>query len=76
MSMFIAYLCLTLTVAEQNQPMILRNLALPTVTLAGMAPHPGIDTDHIREKSRKDLLDLLEGVCKARQRILQTSGRC
>lgn len=43
---------------------------------AGMAPHPGIDTDHIREKARKDLLDLLEGVCKARQRIHQTPGRC
>ena len=30
-----------------------------------MAPHPGIDTDQIKEKARKDLLDLLEGVCKA-----------
>jgi len=30
-----------------------------------MAPHPGIDTSQIREKARKDLLDLLEGVCKA-----------
>ena len=30
-----------------------------------MAPHPGIDTDQIKEKIRKDLLDLLEGVCKA-----------
>lgn len=29
-----------------------------------MAPHPGLDTDQIREKARKDLLDLLEGVCK------------
>ncbi|MCJ1391194.1 hypothetical protein MMC18_004056 [Xylographa bjoerkii] len=27
-----------------------------------MAPHPGIDTDQIKEKARKDLLDLLEGV--------------
>ncbi|MCJ1478497.1 hypothetical protein MMC13_007177 [Lambiella insularis] len=27
-----------------------------------MAPHPGIDTDLIKEKARKDLLDLLEGV--------------
>jgi vacuolar protein sorting-associated protein 33A len=30
-----------------------------------MAPHPGIDTGQIKEKARKDLLDLLEGVCKA-----------
>jgi hypothetical protein len=30
-----------------------------------MSPHPGIDTDQIKEKARKDLLDLLEGVCKA-----------
>ena len=30
-----------------------------------MAPHPGIDTDAIRSKARKDLLDLLESVCKA-----------
>ena len=29
-----------------------------------MAPHPGIDTNQIKEKARKDLLDLLEGVCK------------
>ena len=30
-----------------------------------MAPHPGLDTAPIKEKARKDLLDLLEGVCKA-----------
>ena len=30
-----------------------------------MAPHPGVDPDQIKEKARKDLLDLLEGVCKA-----------
>ena len=30
-----------------------------------MAPHPGIDPDQIKEKARKDLLDLLESVCKA-----------
>lgn len=30
-----------------------------------MAPHPGIDTDSLKEKARKDLLGLLEGVCKA-----------
>ena len=30
-----------------------------------MAPHPGLDTEQIKEKARKDLLDLLEGVCKA-----------
>ena len=32
-----------------------------------MAPEPGIDTKQIREKARKDLLDLLEGVCKVHQ---------
>ena len=30
-----------------------------------MAPHPGIDIDQIRDKAKKDLLDLLQGVCKA-----------
>ena len=30
-----------------------------------MAPHPGLDTDQIKDKARKALLDLLEGVCKA-----------
>ena len=30
-----------------------------------MAPHPGIDPDQIKEKARKDLLDLLQSVCKA-----------
>lgn len=30
-----------------------------------MAPHPGIDTDAIKDEARKDLLGLLEGVCKA-----------
>ena len=32
-----------------------------------MAPHPGhpgIDVEQIKEKGRKDLLDLIEGVCK------------
>ena len=29
-----------------------------------MAPHPGIDTDQIRDKVRRSLFDLLEGVCK------------
>lgn len=32
---------------------------------ARMAPHPGIDTAEIKDKARKDLLDLLHGVCKA-----------
>ena len=30
-----------------------------------MAPDPGIDTNQIKEKARKQLLELLEGVCKA-----------
>jgi hypothetical protein len=30
-----------------------------------MVPHPGIDTAEIKDKARKDLLDLLHGVCKA-----------
>ncbi len=29
-----------------------------------MAPHAGFTTDHIKEKARKDLLYLLEGVSK------------
>lgn len=33
-----------------------------------MAPHPGVDADFIKEKARKDLLSLLEGVCKAPSR--------
>jgi len=32
---------------------------------ARMVPHPGIDTAEIKDKARKDLLDLLHGVCKA-----------
>lgn len=30
-----------------------------------MAPHVGFDAEQIREKARKDLLYLLEGVSKA-----------
>jgi len=30
-----------------------------------MAPHAGFDTESIKEKARKDLLHLLEGVSKA-----------
>lgn len=30
-----------------------------------MAPHAGFDTDQIKDKARKDLLYLLEGVSKA-----------
>ena len=29
-----------------------------------MAPHPGLDADFIKDKARKELLSLLEGVCK------------
>lgn len=32
-----------------------------------MAPDPGIDTNQIKERARKGLLDLLEGVRKAHQ---------
>lgn len=34
-----------------------------------MALHPGLDTDQIKEKARKDILDLLEGVCKANSNL-------
>lgn len=34
-----------------------------------MAPHVGFDTDQIRDKARKDLLYLLEGVSKASQLV-------
>ena len=30
-----------------------------------MAPHPGIDPEQIRDKARKDILDLLESVCES-----------
>lgn len=30
-----------------------------------MAPHTGFDTDSIKQKARKDILNLLEGVSKA-----------
>ena len=77
----IAPLRSTVTVAEALRfaPMtfhFLSDIALSILWSAKMAPHPGIDTDHIREKARKDLLDLLEGVCKAQQYILQVQGRC
>lgn len=42
----------------------------------GMALHPGIDTDLIREKARKDLLNLLEGVCKAHRTQIDTDLHC
>lgn len=29
-----------------------------------MAPYAGFDTDHVKDKARKDLLYLLEGVSK------------
>ena len=72
---FIAPLRLSFTVAEALcfLPIIFylfSDIALSILWTTEMAPHPGIDTDHIREKARKDLLDLLEGVCKAQQHIL------
>jgi hypothetical protein len=30
-----------------------------------MAPHTGFDTDSIKDKAQKDILNLLEGVSKA-----------
>lgn len=33
-----------------------------------MAPHTAFDTDQIKDKARKDVLYLLEGVSKAFQR--------
>lgn len=42
-----------------------RHPSLLHLSIPDMAPHPGIDTDQTKEKARKDLLDLLEGVCKA-----------
>ncbi|KAL8784199.1 MAG: hypothetical protein Q9213_004091 [Squamulea squamosa] len=38
-----------------------------------MAPHPGIDTDAIKDKARKDLLDLLEGVRGKKNLVLEQS---
>ncbi|KAL9629084.1 MAG: hypothetical protein Q9164_007029 [Protoblastenia rupestris] len=38
-----------------------------------MAPHPGIDTDEIREKARKDLLGLLEGVRGKKNLVIEKS---
>ena len=43
-----------------------------------MAPHVGFDVEHIREKARRDILNLLEGVRKANHSSslhLQTSER-
>ena len=42
-----------------------QDLYFSTQRKVGMSPHPGIDTDAIKDKAKKDLLDLLEGVCKA-----------
>lgn len=33
--------------------------------MAVMTPRPGSDADYIRDKARRDLLNLLEGVSKA-----------
>ncbi|KAL8714816.1 MAG: hypothetical protein Q9220_001329 [cf. Caloplaca sp. 1 TL-2023] len=38
-----------------------------------MAPHPGIDTELIKEKARKDLLDLLEGVRGKKNLVIEQS---
>ncbi|KAI4114332.1 MAG: hypothetical protein LQ345_004871, partial [Seirophora villosa] len=38
-----------------------------------MAPHPGIDTDSIKEAARKDLLDLLEGVRGKKNLVIEQS---
>ncbi|KAL8794314.1 MAG: hypothetical protein Q9195_003140 [Heterodermia aff. obscurata] len=38
-----------------------------------MAPHPGIDTDQIKEKARKDLLDLLQGVRGKKNLVIEKS---
>ncbi len=38
-----------------------------------MAPHAGFDTDQIKDKARKDLLYLLEGVSKDSHQSLELS---
>ncbi|KAL8990614.1 MAG: hypothetical protein Q9177_000764 [Variospora cf. flavescens] len=38
-----------------------------------MAPHPGIDTDSIKESARKNLLDLLEGVRGKKSLVIEQS---
>ncbi|KAL8837035.1 MAG: hypothetical protein Q9176_005904 [Flavoplaca citrina] len=38
-----------------------------------MSPHPGIDTDAIKDKARKDLLDLLEGVRGKKNLVIEQS---
>ncbi|KAL8848593.1 MAG: hypothetical protein Q9221_006367 [Calogaya cf. arnoldii] len=38
-----------------------------------MAPHPGIDTDAIKDKARKDLLGLLEGVRGKKNLVIEQS---
>ncbi|KAI0187453.1 vacuolar protein sorting 33A-like protein [Xylaria flabelliformis] len=38
-----------------------------------MAPHVGFDTEHIRDKARKDLLELLEGVRGKKNLVIERS---
>ncbi|KAI0401245.1 Sec1-like protein [Xylaria palmicola] len=38
-----------------------------------MAPHAGFDTEHIRDKARKDLLNLLEGVPGKKNLVIERS---
>ncbi|KAL9014598.1 MAG: hypothetical protein Q9173_000743 [Seirophora scorigena] len=38
-----------------------------------MAPHPGIDTDSLKDAARKDLLDLLEGVRGKKNLVIEQS---
>ncbi|KAL9034246.1 MAG: hypothetical protein Q9180_005513 [Flavoplaca navasiana] len=38
-----------------------------------MSPHPGIDTDAIKDKAKKDLLDLLEGVRGKKNLVIEQS---
>lgn len=47
-------------------------ISSPHVELT-MAPHAGFDTDQIRDKARKDLLYLLEGVSKAALTALRST---
>lgn len=48
------------------------HLISPHVELK-MAPHAGFDTDQIKDKARKDLLYLLEGVSKDSHKSLELS---
>lgn len=57
----------SLVIRRRRQPIPATRAYAINIPSIDMSPHPGIDTNRIKEKARKDLLDLIEGVCRRDQ---------